>query len=245
MASWAASLESYLTVNGFPRGTYYMWTAHYAGQHLCSPDGCGYGGTRQADATQYASGANDYNVFRGYVVSATVPPPVPVPASGDLRLGSTGNAVKVVQDLLNRWAATVGNGVLIVDGDYGGKTYNAVRVFQAYKKLAVDGVTGALTMTALQSKVPVSVLPKPKPAPPVVPSGNPVLMYGSTGKQVAAMQYYLRNSGIPGVRGIEADGHFGPQTLTSLHNFQAHAGLPVDGVYGPKTAVKLAKVAVH
>lgn len=245
MASWAADLERYLAANGFPRSSYYLWTAHYSGQHLCSPGGCGYG-LSTADATQYASGANDYNVFRGYVVGgpAPVPPPPPVVYP---TLGSTGPQVVIIQEALNDWAKYVGYGILVVDGVFGGKTYNAVRMFQAFKKLVVDGVVGPATASALASSpsIPVKVKPKPKPKPPVVPSGTPVLTLGTVGQQVAAMQYYLRNSGIYGVRGIDADGSFGPQTLTAVKNFQAHWNLTADGVYGPATARALAKVAVH
>ena len=240
MASWAADLEHYLKANGFPRTSYYLWTAHYNGQHLCSPGGCGFGASA-ADATQYASGANDYNVFRGYVVSAV---PAPPPVITFPALGSTGPEVILVQEALNGWAKFVGFGPLVVDGDFGGKTYNAVRMFQAFKKIAVDGVVGPQTASALATRPgPVVIVkPKPKPKPPVVPSGNPALKLGAVGQQVAAMQYYLRNSGM---RGIGADGDFGQQTLTAVKNFQAHSGLAVDGVYGPATARALAKVAVH
>jgi len=240
MASWSAALEAYLAANGVPRSSYFMWTAHYAGMHLCSPDGCGYGGTRQADATQYAAGVNDYDVFRGYVIASGFVPPVTVYP----HLGSTGDAVKLIQTALNLWAKYAGFGALIVDGDFGGKTYAAVIAFQKKEGLAADGIVGPLTAAALAKKPPVAVLP-PAPPRPVVPSGNPLLKYGMVSQQVAAMQYYLRNSGLRGVRGIDADGDFGPQTLTAVKNFQVHAGLAVDGIYGPSTARQLAKYAVH
>jgi peptidoglycan hydrolase-like protein with peptidoglycan-binding domain len=242
MASWARDLEHFLTASGVPRSTYYLWTAHYSGQHLCSPSGCGYGASA-ADATQYASGTNDYNVFRGYVVGGSAPVPVIVYPT----LGSTGPEVILIQEELNHWAKYVGYGPLIVDGVFGGKTYNAVRMFQGFKKITVDGVVGPQTASALASSpgiIPI-VKPKPKPKPPTVPSGNPVLKLGDVGQQTAAMQYYLRNSGIHGVRGIGADGSFGPQTQTAVKNFQAHSHLTSDGVYGPSTARALAKVAVH
>jgi peptidoglycan hydrolase-like protein with peptidoglycan-binding domain len=240
MASWAKDLELFLKANGISRLSYYLWTAHYIGQHLCSPSGCGYGNST-ADATQYASGVNDYDVFRGYVVSNAAPAPAPTPAT--LTLGSTGDAVKTVQIEINYWAAVLGIGKLIVDGDFGGKTYAAVMKFQAHEKIAADGIVGPATAAALQKKPPVTVV-KPTPPPPVVPSGNPVLKFGTTGKQVAAMQYYLRNSGLRGVRGIQADGDFGAQTETAVKNFQVHSGLTPDGVYGPSTAKALAKIAV-
>lgn len=242
MASWAAALEHFLAVNGYARSSYYLWTAHYSGQHLCSPSGCGYGAS-QADATQYASGTNDYNVFRGYVTGSA---PVPLPAIVYPTLGSVGPQVILVQEALNDWAKYVGFAPLVVDGAFGGKTYNAVRMFQAFKKLTVDGVVGPQTASALATSpsIPVKVKPKPKPKPAVVPSGNPALTLGSVGQQVAAMQYYLRNSGLKGVRGIEADGSFGQQTLTAVKNFQRAKGLTSDGVYGPATAKALAKIAI-
>lgn len=244
MASWAASLEQYLAAHGHSRDSYYMWTAHYAGLHLCSRTACGYGGTRQADATQYASGTNDYNVFRGYVISTTPLPPPPPPPSQYPTLGTVGDAVKLIQTELNLWAKAVGFGPLIVDGDFGGKTYAAVMAFQKHENLPADGVVGPQTAAALAKKPPVTVVPPPV-AKPVVPSGNPVLKFGDAGKQVAAMQYYLSHSGLRGVRGIDADGSFGNQTLTALKNFQGHMLLNPDGVYGPVTASHLAKYAVH
>lgn len=243
MASWAADLENYLAARGWARDKYYMWTAHYAGLHLCSPTGCGYGGSREADATQYASGTNDYNVYRGYVIHGGTPPVQPPPLYPTL--GSVGDAVRVIQIELNGWAKAVGFGKLVVDGDFGGKTYAAVMAFQKYKGLVSDGVVGPTTAKALSGHPPIVVIKPPRPAPPVVPSGNPLLLLGSVGKQVAAMQYYLAHSGLRGVRGIDADGNFGQQTLTAVKNFQVQMRLTPDGVYGPATAVKLAKYAVH
>ena len=240
MASWSKDMELYLDAHGQSRPSYFLWSAHYIGLHLCSPAGCGYGNS-VADATQYASGRNDYDVFRGYVVGKGTPPPhIP----GCCQLGDSGPAVKGFQVQLNGFAKAAGYATLITDGDFGGKTYHAVRLFQAYKKLVVDGIIGPNTALALKTRPPVIVIKKPKPSPPVIPSGVPNLKLGDVNQKVAAMQYYLRNSGIYGVRGINADGAFGPQTQTALKNFQAHAKLPNDGIYGPATAKALAKVAV-
>jgi peptidoglycan hydrolase-like protein with peptidoglycan-binding domain len=244
MASWAMPLVGYLRANGISRSSYYLWTAHWTGQHLCGSGGCNYLTGTVADGTQYASGTNDYNVFRGYVVGKGVAPVPPPPATGGITLGATGNAVKLVQTQLNYWAGAVGFGKLIVDGDFGGKTYAALMMFQKHAGIAADGVVGPVTAAEL-AKQPANPVVKPTPAPPVVPSGNPELKLGDVNKQVGAMQYYLRNSGLRGVRGINADGDFGQQTLTALKNFQVHAGITEDGVYGPATAHALAKVAVH
>lgn len=244
MASWARDLENYLAAHGHPRSSYFFEFAHYAGQHLCAPDGCGYGAS-PADATQYATGLNDYTVYRGYVFSGAAAPLRP--AGVIAQLGDAGSAVDLVQGQLNAWSRYCGFGQLILDGDYGGKTYSAVRLFQAKRGqgLAVDGVVGSATEKYLRNppgvlQVVASVV-KPV-ARPVLPAV--VLRFGDAGKAVAAVQYYLRNSGITGVRGISADGDFEQNTLTSLRNFQRYAGLNPDGVYGPATRKALAKVAV-
>jgi peptidoglycan hydrolase-like protein with peptidoglycan-binding domain len=64
-----------------------------------------------------------------------------------VRSGSTGEAVKVVQRQLNdkRRAG------LVVDGVFGGRTYAAVRTFQRHARLAVTGVVDATTWRYLIS----------------------------------------------------------------------------------------------
>lgn len=86
----------------------------------------------------------------------------------------------------------------------------------------------------------VSPVAPPKPRPPVVLSWslwpyNVQLQYGNTGVAVMVLQKACRNSGLAGVRGINVDGQFGPQTLTAVRNFQAHKNLTVDGIAGPFT----------
>lgn len=56
-----------------------------------------------------------------------------------LKLGSIGDAVKKLQQLLN----------ITVDGNFGPKTDKAVRDFQAENKLTVDGIVGNNTWSAL------------------------------------------------------------------------------------------------
>lgn len=250
MASWATDLENYLASHGHARRTYILWSAHYTGLHLCGPrPGCGY--SSGADGTQYATGHNDYSVFKPGVLGQHAGAPG---TPGVLQLGDTGQPVKVIQSQLNKWAKAAGFGALLVDGDYGVKTYSAVRLFQAVRGqgLTVDGEVGPATARFLKNApgivTRVIKTVKPVKAPkPKVPSGTLMLRPGDVSKDVAAMQYYLRNSGIRGVRGIEADGDFGSETLTALKNFQKWAGFSgkyIDGVYGPGTAKMLAKVAV-
>lgn len=61
-----------------------------------------------------------------------------------LRLGSKGNDVKYLQDLLNYHGYTVN-----VDGIFGAKTEAAVKQFQKSRKLKVDGIVGQKTWNEL------------------------------------------------------------------------------------------------
>ena len=59
--------------------------------------------------------------------------------------GSNGEEVKQIQIKLRDWGYYSGS----VDGVYGSKTYEAVKKFQASNGLAVDGIAGSQTLTAL------------------------------------------------------------------------------------------------
>lgn len=69
-------------------------------------------------------------------------------------------------------------------------------------------------------------------------AGGPLRM-GATGPAVTAVQLALRNDG----RDIQADGEFGPITLTALKAFEASRGLKVDGIVDVATAEALDKIA--
>ena len=59
--------------------------------------------------------------------------------------GSTGNEVIQIQTRLKNWGYYTG----AIDGVYGYETYRAVRQFQSKNGLAVDGVAGNATLSAL------------------------------------------------------------------------------------------------
>ncbi len=59
--------------------------------------------------------------------------------------GSTGNEVIQIQTRLKNWGYYNGT----IDGIYGYETYRAVRQFQSKNGLAVDGVAGSATLSAL------------------------------------------------------------------------------------------------
>ena len=70
---------------------------------------------------------------------------VTVPASGPLKQGDSGSAVKVLQKALN----AVGSASLTVDGNFGPATTQAVLNFQTANGLTADGVVGPTTAKAL------------------------------------------------------------------------------------------------
>ena len=75
------------------------------------------------------------------------PPPPPPPAMPVLRLGSTGDAVRTLQETLNRWYPSLPP--LDVDGDFGPRTDARVRYFQGRSGLVADGIVGPATWRAL------------------------------------------------------------------------------------------------
>lgn len=62
----------------------------------------------------------------------------------ELRLGASGRDVRALQALLNAWGAS-----LVVDGSFGPATDAAVKAFQTRRRLAVDGLVGPHTQSAL------------------------------------------------------------------------------------------------
>jgi hypothetical protein len=64
-----------------------------------------------------------------------------------LRLGSTGNKVRVLQNRLNRDYPLYAN--LVVDGQFGPQTEMVVMEFQRRSGLVVDGIAGPATLTLL------------------------------------------------------------------------------------------------
>lgn len=136
----------------------------------------------------------------------------------NLRLGSQGNDVKLLQELLNSYGYS-----LKVDGDFGIRTDAAVKQFQKSRGLVADGIVGAKTWNALL---------------PQQPTSYPTLRRGSTGYYVTFLQERLNLFGYM----VIIDGIFGAKTETTVKNFQKDRGLLVDGIVGSKTWTALSQI---
>jgi peptidoglycan hydrolase-like protein with peptidoglycan-binding domain len=181
---------------GINRASYYIWSAHWIGKHICAPSTCGY---PQADGTQYDSNnAFDSDIFTASMFGATPPPPPPPPPPANPTLSlttpeTTGTAVKTCQTRLNVWhAATPStNAAVTVDGVFGPLTEAAVKSFQSARKLVNDGVVGPVTWAALD-------MTPPKPPAPVV---KPAVLSASGSKVVSTTYYVTVNRTIAGHAG--------------------------------------------
>ena len=134
-------------------------------------------------------------------------------AAALVRRGDRGTGVAELQDRL----AELGYDVGPVDGIFGKMTEAAVVGFQGEYRLDADGVVGVITKGAIAGLLR--------------PDGN-VLGFGRTGQVVEALQAALNAAGI---EAGEADGIFGPMTLTAVIAFQDARDLTIDGLVGPQT----------
>ena len=140
-------------------------------------------------------------------------------AQSIIRIGSTGEAVRYLQESLTKLGFSPGP----IDGSFGPKTQTAVISFQTAKGLVVDGIVGNNTWAAID---------KALQNPPAPTSSHPILRNGSTGEAVRYLQESLTKLGYnPG----PIDGIFGPKTKTAVRSFQIAKGLVVDGIVGNNT----------
>ncbi|WP_210481594.1 phage tail tip lysozyme [Naasia sp. SYSU D00948] len=91
-----------------------------------------------------------------------------------LRRGSRGPAVAALQRVLTDLGYP-----LAADGDFGGRTDQAVRSFQSRSRLTPDGIVGAATKAALAAALAGRAGPGPTPPPVPTPPPTPVGPSGS------------------------------------------------------------------
>ncbi len=137
-----------------------------------------------------------------------------------LQRGSTGQAVKELQQLLFHWGYYSG----LIDGIFGIQVQKAVKSYQHRVFLFEDGIVGSVTWQALYSGAPVNM---------------PILMNGSSGNTVKVLQNVLKLNGY--YFGI-VDGFFGTMTKVAVIQFQTNKGLSPDGIVGFKSWHALSKL---
>ncbi|NLI21171.1 MAG: hypothetical protein GX418_06455 [Clostridiales bacterium] len=120
------------------------------------------------------AGTDTLTALYGGAAQTYIPTPSPSPTPSMLSKGDQGDAVRSLQQRLKDLGYYAGS----VDGDYGGGTQEAVRLFQSQNDLEVDGVCGSATMAAVfaSNAPPVTVTPTPDPAslPILVNRDHPV-----------------------------------------------------------------------
>lgn len=138
-----------------------------------------------------------------------------------LKVGSTGTAVKTLQNNLN----TLGYNCGTTDGIFGTNTKNAVKAFQKNQNIEVDGIVGSVTAARISAAL--------------ANENDGLLKYGSRGDAVRNIQSSLNAIGY---NAGSTDGIFGRNTESAVKNFQKTYGLEVDGIVGKETLAKLESV---
>lgn len=163
---------------------------------------------------------NDIMVGRILIISPQAPvsrPPIEADWCPRLTLGSRGNAVRRLQNLLKERGFDLGDS----DGVFGARTRGAVINFQRSRRLPVTGVVDIATWEALG-------IDCRRPGVSVCPT----IRLGSRGSAVRFVQSLLRNLNYaPG----PIDGVYGEDTQGAVFAFQRNNNLPLTGVVDQAT----------
>jgi len=161
-----------------------------------------------------------------------------------LRIGSTGDDVRIAQIRLNRISTNFPSipKILATDGIFAEDTDAAVRRFQEIFHLTPDGIIGNSTWYRIQN-VYIGVkrlndLNSEGIALDEVTSQYPgALQEGDSGNGVRVLQYYLSylSQFYDTIPAVAIDGEFGPSTRAAVEAAQYTFGLPTDGVVGERT----------
>lgn len=156
----------------------------------------------------------------------------------ELREGSTGESVRVIQYYLN-FIAEFNNEIptVAMDGIFGPATAEAVRSFQRSAGLEVDGVVGKETWDALYAEylADLESLPADYQNRGAAPYPGNNLRLGSSGNSVSTLQEYLNTvaTAYPNIPQVGVTGYFGTDTQNAVLAFQREFGLPPRGIVGP------------
>ena len=163
---------------------------------------------------------------------------------GILRRGTTGPSVVTVQVMLNRISQSYPAipKVPSVDGIFGVRTENAVRVFQEVFSLDVDGIVGRATWYALvRLYIAVTRMAELRSQGQKYYANswalNDPIEEGDRGIRVEHCQYMLSvlAAYIPEIPDLSIDGIFGPATRRAVIAAQRRFELPQTGVVNGET----------
>jgi len=199
-----------------------------------------------------------YEVYWGIENNAPTPPPVPPPTNPPnmppypgavLRLGSSGESVRMVQQAINRLSEAIpGLPRVPEDGVFGEQTRDAIFAFQRIFGLSIDGAVGPITWERLMREYldlqPEG--PSVHPGPQLPPYPGSAIRVGASGENVRLIQQAI-NRLVPCYSSrlwrISEDGIFGNGTRDAVMAFQSIFGLTADGVVGPITWERLMREA--
>ena len=155
----------------------------------------------------------------------------PVIAGQTLREGSSGTAVRALQEQLKALDYYSGN----ITGHYGRLTKEAVRRYQRANGLTADGIAGPRTLASLSDAGTggaSSASGSTEAAQPSAGGGADVLKLDSAGESVRTLQLNLRTLGY---YDGTVTGRYGKLTKEAVRLFQRDHDLTADGVAGPRT----------
>jgi len=138
-----------------------------------------------------------------------------------LKEGSTGDAVKELQELLKKYHTYT----CAIDGLFGPLTKKGVIDFQHRVFLKEDGIVGDRTWRALFKGAPVDM---------------PILKKGSKGDLVIIVQNILKST--KDYNGA-IDGEFASKLERAVKHLQERTELPDDGIVEDRTWFELSKIA--
>jgi peptidoglycan hydrolase-like protein with peptidoglycan-binding domain len=139
--------------------------------------------------------------------------------------GDTGTKVRELQHRLHQLAWFTGD----ITGNYGQTTVEAVRGFQAKRKLQVTGAVDSATWSKL---VAMTRKPTADELNGKQTAGPALMKLGSSGDRVRELQARLRQIGW--YEG-KVSGYYGSSTVTSVSGFQGRRGLPITGKVDQRT----------
>ncbi len=123
------------------------------------------------------------------------------------------------------------------DGVFGNATENAVRQFQEYYGLTVDGIVGRQTWNKLQEIYSSYLAVLPSQYNPLFAYPGYILTTGATGPVVEQLQRFINTiaNNITSVPNITVDGIYGEATANAVRAIQNYEGLNPTGAVNPLT----------